>query len=94
MQSTKYSIGIDFGTESARAVLVRVDNGEEVATSVYEYKDGVIDEFLPGTNIKLESEWALQNPLDYLEALKHTIPDVLNKSKVCLLYTSPSPRDS
>jgi len=82
MQSTKYSIGIDFGTESARTVLVRVDNGEEVATSVYEYKDGVIDEFIPGTNIKLEPEWALQNPLDYLEALKQTIPDVLNKSKI------------
>jgi len=82
MQSTKYSIGIDFGTESARAVLVRVDNGEEIAASVYEYKDGVIDEFLPGTNIKLEPEWALQNPLDYLEALKQIIPDVLNKSKV------------
>jgi len=82
MQSAKYSIGIDFGTISARTVLVRVNNGEEVATSVYEYKDGVIDEFLPGTDIKLEPEWALQNPEDYLEALKRTIPDVLKKSKV------------
>lgn len=82
MLSTKYSIGIDFGTESARAVLVRVDNGEELATSIYEYKDKVIDKLLPGTNIELEPEWALQNPLDYLEALKQTIPNILNKSKV------------
>jgi len=78
----KYSIGIDFGTESARAVLVRVEDGKEVATSVYNYKDGVIDEFLPGTNIKLEPDWALQNPADYIEALKRTIPELLEKSGV------------
>ncbi|RLE08121.1 ribulokinase [Candidatus Aerophobetes bacterium] len=79
---SKYSIGIDFGTESARAILVRVENGEEVATSVYTYRDGVIDEFLPGTDIKLEPDWALQNPADYIEALKETIPELLNKSGV------------
>ncbi len=79
---SKYSVGIDFGTESARAVLVRVEDGKEIATSIYNYKDGVIDEFLPGTNIKLESDWALQNPADYIEALKKTIPEVLNKSGV------------
>jgi len=78
----KYSIGIDFGTESARAVLVRVEDGEEVAASVYNYKDGVIDESLPGTNIKLEPDWALQNPSDYIEALKKTVPELLNQSGV------------
>ncbi len=78
----KFSIGIDFGTESARAVLVRVDNGEEVANAVYEYKDGVIDEKLPGTDVELEPDWALQNPADYLEAVKTTIPKILKKAKV------------
>jgi len=78
----KYSIGIDFGTESARAVLVRVEDGEEVAASVYNYKDGVIDESLPGTNINLEPDWALQNPSDYIEALKKTVPELLNQSGV------------
>ncbi|MEA1965160.1 MAG: ribulokinase [Candidatus Aerophobetes bacterium] len=78
----KYSIGIDFGTESARAVLVRVEDGEEVATSVYQYPDGVIDEVLPGTNLRLEHDWALQNPKDYLEAIKYTIPKVLMSSGI------------
>jgi len=82
MAQVKYSIGIDFGTESGRAVLVKVEDGEEVASSVYEYKDGVIDEFLPDTSIKLEPDWALQNPVDYINTLKKTIPDLLKKSGV------------
>lgn len=78
----KFSIGIDFGTESARAVLVRVKDGEEVANAVHTYADGVIDERLPGTNIELEPDWALQNPADYIEAIKKTIPQVLREAGV------------
>ena len=78
----KFSIGIDFGTESARAVLVRVDNGEEVASAVHRYADGVIDERLPGTDIELEPDWALQNPADYLEAIKTAIPAVLREAGI------------
>jgi L-ribulokinase len=66
VSDTKYAIGIDFGTESARAVLVRLNDGSEVASAVYEYGDGVIDEKLPGTDIRLEPDWALQNPHDYV----------------------------
>ena len=43
----KFSLGLDFGTESVRAVLVRVADGEIVATSVSRYADGVIDDYLP-----------------------------------------------
>ncbi len=82
MSQAKYSVGVDFGTESGRAVLVKVDNGEEVASSVHQYKDGVIDEFLPGTGIRLEPDWALQNPTDYIQTLEKTIPDLLKKSGV------------
>ncbi len=82
MGQAKYSVGVDFGTESGRALLVKVENGEEVASSVYEYKDGVIDEALPGSDIKLEPDWALQNPADYIQTLKKTIPDLLDKSGV------------
>ncbi|MFQ6066310.1 MAG: ribulokinase [bacterium] len=81
MGQAKYVIGIDFGTESGRALLVKVEDGEEVASSVYGYKDAVIDEFLPGTHIRLEADWALQNPVDYLETLKRTIPELLEKSR-------------
>ncbi len=77
----KFSIGIDFGTQSGRAVLVNVETGEEVATSVKEYTHGVMDESLPdGT--KLPHDWALQHPQDYIEVLATTVPDVLKKAGV------------
>jgi L-ribulokinase len=82
MGDKKYSIGIDFGTESGRTVLVDVATGEEVATAVYYYKDGVIDEVLPGTDIRLDPDFAMQNPADYIETLKETIPAVLREAGV------------
>ena len=50
MSKKKYTIGVDYGTESGRAVLVDVATGEEVATAVHPYGDGVIDEHLPGSD--------------------------------------------
>lgn len=82
MENRKYSIGIDFGTESGRAVLVDVVDGREVATSVHHYANGVIDEYLPASEIRLEPDWALQDPNDYLEVFKTTIPAVLRESGV------------
>ncbi|MBW8349511.1 ribulokinase [Bacillus sp. IITD106] len=79
---TKYSIGVDFGTQSGRAVLVEVGSGREVATAVKEYTHGVMDEFLPDGITKLEDDWALQHPNDYLEVLEITIPQVLKESGV------------
>jgi L-ribulokinase len=78
----KYSIGVDYGTESGRAVLVDVSNGRELATAVHKYGDCVIDRYIPGTKIKLGPDWALQNPADYLAVLAHTIPAVLKQAKV------------
>jgi L-ribulokinase len=78
----KYAIGVDFGTLSGRAVIVDVSNGKELATAVHEYSNGVIDEILPGTNIRLEPDWALQDPNDYIEVFKQTIPEVLKKSGI------------
>jgi len=82
MSDTKYTIGVDFGTLSGRAVIVNVSSGVELATAVHEYGDGVIDEYLPGTNIRLEPDWALQNPNDYIEVFKHTIPAVLQETGI------------
>ncbi len=79
---SKYAIGVDFGTESGRAVLVDVADGREVASSVHPYANGVIDEKLPGTDIRLGPDWALQDPNDYLEVFKNTIPAVLRQSGV------------
>jgi L-ribulokinase len=82
MSDKKYAVGVDFGTESGRAVLVDVSNGQEIATAVHKYANGVIDETLPGTDIHLPPDWALQDPNDYLEVFKHAIPEVLKKSGV------------
>ncbi len=82
MENRKHAIGIDFGTESGRAVLIEVADGREVATSVHHYANGVIDEYLPGSDFRLEPDWALQDPNDYLEVFKKTIPAVLRESGV------------
>ncbi|HKI56813.1 MAG TPA: ribulokinase [Trueperaceae bacterium] len=76
-----YTIGIDFGTESARALLVRVSDGAELATAMHAYGDGVIDERLPG-GPALPPDWALQNPDDYLEAVRRTVPAVVREAGV------------
>jgi L-ribulokinase len=78
----KYAIGVDFGTESGRAVLVEVGTGHEAATAVYVYAHGVIDERLPGTGVPLTPDWALQDPEDYLRTLQATIPRVLQDAGV------------
>ncbi len=77
-----YTIGIDFGTESGRAVLVDTRDGREVATAVLTYKNGVIDRSLPGSSKLLPPDYALQDPNDYLEVLRYTIPAVLKESGV------------
>ena len=82
MSERKYAIGVDFGTESGRAVLVDVADGSEIATYVHPYANGVIDEKLPGSGIRLEPDWALQDPNDYLEVFKQAIPAVLEESGV------------
>ena len=78
----KFTIGVDFGTQSGRAVLVEVGTGKEVATAVKEYPHGVMDEYLPDGTTRLEHDWALQHPQDYLDVLAETIPAVLKESKV------------
>jgi L-ribulokinase len=77
-----YTIGVDYGTESGRALLVDTSNGKEVATAVHRYSNSVIDERLVGTNHLLPPDWALQDPNDYIEVLKNTIPAVLKQSGV------------
>lgn len=78
---SKYPIGVDFGTLSARAILMDVNTGDEVAVSVYSYAHEVMEEKLP-CGKKLPFNWALQHPKDYLEAFEETVSDLVKKSKV------------
>ncbi len=77
-----YTIGIDFGTESGRALLVDVRDGREIATAVHRYGHGVIDQHLPGSQKPLLPDWALQDPMDYIEVVKQTVPAVLQQSGI------------
>lgn len=80
--SKKYTLGVDYGTQSGRAVLVEVDTGNIIAMAVRNYTHGVMDEYLPDGKTKLEPDWALEHPADYLEVLEVTIPSVLKESGV------------
>ena len=80
--TSKATVGVDFGTESARAVLVDVGTGRELATAVRRYPSGVIDHRLPGDGVTLAPDWALQDPDDYLDALGSTVRAVLEETGI------------
>ncbi len=82
--NTKYVLGLDFSTLSGRALLVRVGDGKEVASAVHHYSNGVITSRLPNgaATAKLPSNFALQDPKDYLDVLKITVPAVLHRAGV------------
>ncbi|EXX90349.1 ribulokinase [Paenibacillus darwinianus] len=82
MSGKKYAIGVDYGTQSGRAVLVDLTDGTEIADHVTPYPHHVIDEQLPVSGIKLEHDWALQHPADYIEVLKRSVPAVLGESGI------------
>lgn len=77
----KYTIGIDFGTLSGRAVLMDTDSGEILSSSVREYAHGVMDRELP-TGIKLPSNTALQHAEDYIDVLRTTVRAVMEEAGV------------
>ena len=76
----KYSIGIDYGTLSARAVLADVANGKVVAMSEpFDYPHGVMTS-LDGK--ELPDTYALQHPRDYTDALTALVPALVKQSGV------------
>ena len=76
-----YTIGLDFGTLSGRALLVDTRDGSEIAESVADYPHGVMDWQLPSGK-QLPPEWALQHPQDYLDVILTTVPDVVQLSGI------------
>jgi L-ribulokinase len=77
-ESRALVVGIDFGTLSGRAVVVRVRDGAELGSAVHAYAHGVIDRHLPELPDRpLPPDWALQAPGDYLEVLRTAVPAAL-----------------
>jgi len=76
-------IGVDYGTLSGRAVVVRVRDGKELGSAVHEYPHAVVTDSLPddlaggtadGQAVRLPGEWALQVPNDYRDVLRNAVP--------------------
>lgn len=78
----KYVIGVDYGTLSARAIVVEQASGHTLSESVYSYPHGVMDRSLPDETPLPGSDWALAHPADYREALKQIIPDAIHKAGI------------
>ncbi|MBO5465662.1 MAG: ribulokinase [Alistipes sp.] len=74
MNSRKYVIGIDFGTDSVRALIVATDNGDEIASGVSAYK-----RWSKGLYCNPKLNQYRQHPLDYIESLSEAIRSALCK---------------
>jgi L-ribulokinase len=70
-------VGIDFGTLSGRALVVRASDGAELGSAVHDYAHGVIEDELPASGAPLPPQWALQDPEDYLDVLRMAVPAAL-----------------
>jgi L-ribulokinase len=82
VSTPSYAIGIDFGTESGRALLLDLGTGAEVAVSEVRYPSEVIDRLLPETGEELPPDWALQDPDDYVTVVETAVPAVLSETGV------------
>jgi L-ribulokinase len=75
-------IGVDFGTLSGRAVVVRAADGEELGSAVHAFPHAVMERALAASGEELPPQWALQDPEDYLEVLREAVPAALRASGV------------
>jgi L-ribulokinase len=77
-----YAIGIDFGTESGRALLLDLASGREAVVSEVGFPSAVIDRTLPETGEKLPHDWALQDPDDWVRVVENAVPALLSEAGV------------
>jgi L-ribulokinase len=82
MTQEQYVVGVDYGTLSGRAVVVRVSDGAELGTGVHPYPHAVVDQTLPVGGRRLAPEWALQVPEDYREVLRVAVPEAVRAAGI------------
>jgi L-ribulokinase len=78
----RYVVGVDYGTLSGRALVVRVSDGAELGTAVHEYQHAVMERELAATGEQLPPDWALQDPADYVAVLRTAVPAALKDAGV------------
>ena len=76
-----YTLGLDFGTLSGRAILVDIGDGSVISEAVMDYPHGVMDRELP-CGKPIPRGWAFQHPADYLQVLEYIVPEAVKKSGV------------
>ena len=72
-----YAIGLDYGTNSVRCLIVDVANGNELGSNVYDYKTGEAGIILDSSDHNL----ARQNPADYLEGTQISVEEAIREAK-------------
>ena len=82
MKHDKYTLGIDYGTLSARTVLMNCTDGSIAAGASMAYPHAVIDRVLPDGTTQLPANWALEYPADYILVLEQTVSQVMKESAV------------
>lgn len=79
----RYTVGVDFGTLSGRALVVRVSDGQELGNAEHRYSHGVITDHLPGhAGVALPADYALQVPSDYIDVLRTAVPEAVRQAGV------------
>lgn len=78
----RYFIGLDYGTLSARAVVIDASHGTEIADSIFKYPDGAITGRLPHKGIELPPDCVLQNPRDYIDAAFYLLHSIWRKAGI------------
>src|SRR5262249_23558131 len=84
MSAAKYTLGLDYGTNSVRALLVNVTNGREVASAVWNYATGT-----HGVILSRDPNLARQHPADYVTGAEVTISKALAAAKRTVRGFSP-----
>ncbi|MEZ5432885.1 MAG: hypothetical protein R3F31_17320 [Verrucomicrobiales bacterium] len=81
----RYAIGLDYGTNSCRSLIVDLDTGEELGSVVFPYPSGTLGILTDPANPHV----ARQNPRDYLAGLEATITGALQQLRAARPDFSP-----